>query len=53
MRVLFFLIALAVALAACGHKGPLTLDPPKKGAQKSAPAAIVPDERERPGEAVK
>ncbi|MGH8633542.1 MAG: LPS translocon maturation chaperone LptM [Burkholderiales bacterium] len=42
MRPLLSLIALAVLLAGCGHKGPLTLPKPKPGAQtpaqKPAPA---------------
>jgi len=55
MRV-FFTILLAMAIAGCGHKGPLTLPKPKPDAQKPAPEArkteppvvVLPDEREPP-----
>jgi len=34
MRIVYTLIALAVLLAGCGHKGPLYLPKPKPGEQK-------------------
>jgi predicted small lipoprotein YifL len=37
MRALLPLIALAVLLAGCGHKGPLYLPKPKPDAQKPGP----------------
>jgi predicted small lipoprotein YifL len=37
MRPLLSLIALAVLLAGCGYKTPLTLPKPKPGAQSTAP----------------
>jgi len=37
MRVLLPLIALAVLLAGCGYKTPLTLPKPKPDAQSTAP----------------
>ena len=53
MRASLFTIALAVALAGCGHKGPLYLPKPKPEAQKpAAPVVVRPDEREL-GEPVK
>ena len=42
MRVLLPLIALAVLLAGCGNKGPLTLPKPKPGSQKPAPPPAAP-----------
>jgi len=60
MRV-FFTILLALAIAGCGHKGPLTLPKPKPDAQKPAPESrrpepplvVLPDEREPPVEPAK
>jgi len=37
MRLLLSLIALAVLIAGCGYKTPLTLPKPKPGAQTTAP----------------
>jgi predicted small lipoprotein YifL len=37
MRIVYTLIALAVLLAGCGHKGPLYLPKPKPGEQKPEP----------------
>lgn len=37
MRLLLWLIALAVLLAGCGYKTPLSLPKPKPGAQSTAP----------------
>ena len=46
MRALFSLIALAVSIAGCGYKGPLTLPKPKPEAQKPAPVPPAqPDEK--------
>ena len=53
MRLLLAIL-LAVMLGGCGHKGPLYLSKPKPDAQKPAPpVAVLPDERELPGTAVK
>jgi predicted small lipoprotein YifL len=37
MRLFLALVALAVLLAGCGYKTPLTLPKPKPGAQSTAP----------------
>lgn len=44
MRALLPLIALAVLLAGCGNKGPLTLPKPKPGTQKPGQPTPTPPE---------
>jgi predicted small lipoprotein YifL len=50
MRILLSLIALVMALAACGSKGPLYLPKPKPGAQKPA-APPAPGQEQPPMDA--
>jgi predicted small lipoprotein YifL len=47
MRAALSLIALAVAVAGCGYKGPLYLPPPKPAAQKPKPEAAKPRPEEQ------
>lgn len=48
MRVLQYLIALAVLLAGCGYKGPLYLPKPKPGAQQPATPPAPQQEEKKP-----
>jgi predicted small lipoprotein YifL len=48
MRLLLFLIALAVLAAGCGYKTPLTLPKPKPGAQSTAPKAPPEQDGKKP-----
>jgi predicted small lipoprotein YifL len=48
MRAVYLLIALAVLLAGCGYKGPLTLPKPKTEARKPAPAPATQPEEKKP-----
>ena len=48
MRPLLSLIALAVLLAGCGYKTPLTLPKPKPGAQSPAPKPAAGQDDKKP-----
>ena len=48
MRALLLLTVLALLLAGCGYKTPLTLPKPKPEAQKSAPPASSQPEDKKP-----
>ncbi len=48
MRLLLSLIALAVLVAGCGNKTPLTLPKPKPGAQTTAPKPPPDQEGKKP-----
>ena len=48
MRAKHLLIVLAVLLAGCGYKGPLTLPKQKPEAQKPAPAPASQPEEKKP-----
>src|SRR3970282_22360 len=48
MRPLISLIALAVLLAGCGYKTPLTLPKPKPGAHSTAPKPLPGQDEKKP-----
>ena len=50
MRLLLSLIALAVLLAGCGHKTPLTLPKPMPGAQSTAPKPAAGQDDKKPAD---
>ena len=50
MRPLLSLIALAVLLAECGYKTPLTLPKPKPGAQSPAPKPAAGQDDKKPAD---